>query len=145
MIRWRGPLYMGKQGSICHFPRALPASIWGHPQTLQNKGNSKMTNRPCFTTPQGAPPKKGNGTTCNGGCTILKVWGGRNLLDFPGLGDLQPYETWKFRICSESVFWLFPDVFWVLLLKFLAVPGAPPIGVVFPPLPLVKHARFWLA
>ena len=25
-----GPLYMGKMGSICHFPRALPASIWGH-------------------------------------------------------------------------------------------------------------------
>ena len=24
------PLYMGKMGSICHFPRALPASIWGH-------------------------------------------------------------------------------------------------------------------
>ena len=21
---------MGKMGSICHFPRALPASIWGH-------------------------------------------------------------------------------------------------------------------
>ena len=30
---WRSttlPLYMGKMGSICHFPRALPASIWGH-------------------------------------------------------------------------------------------------------------------
>ena len=26
----RGVLYMGKMGSICHFPRALPASIWGH-------------------------------------------------------------------------------------------------------------------
>ena len=25
-----GPLYMGKTGSICRFPRALPASIWGH-------------------------------------------------------------------------------------------------------------------
>ena len=24
------PLYMGKKGSICHFPRALPASIWRH-------------------------------------------------------------------------------------------------------------------
>ena len=24
------PLYMGKMGSICHFPRVLPASIWGH-------------------------------------------------------------------------------------------------------------------
>ena len=22
------PLYMGKMGSTCHFPRALPASIW---------------------------------------------------------------------------------------------------------------------
>ena len=71
---------MGKIGSICHFPRALPAGIWGHcsqilvftsiwgtlkgcsndtfravfpsiwvswdPQTLQNKGKRKMTNRP---------------------------------------------------------------------------------------------------
>ena len=24
------PLYMGKMGSICHFPRALHASIWGY-------------------------------------------------------------------------------------------------------------------
>ena len=29
-FRARGYLYMGKMGSICHFPRALPASIWGH-------------------------------------------------------------------------------------------------------------------
>ena len=76
---------MGKIGSICHFSRALPASIWGHcsqvlvstsiwdtqkgvwrrhlsccfsqhlgiwdPQTLQNKGKNKMTNRPCFYPP----------------------------------------------------------------------------------------------
>ena len=27
---WINTLYMGKMGSICHFPRALPASIWGH-------------------------------------------------------------------------------------------------------------------
>ena len=81
----KGGVYMGKMGSICHFPRALPASIWGHcsqvlvllvfgspkngcdndtfcavlpniwvfwdPQTLQNKGKGKMTNRPCFTPP----------------------------------------------------------------------------------------------
>ena len=75
---------MGKMGSICHFPRALPARIWAHcsqvlvftsiwgthkkgcdnnnfravfpsiwasldPQTLQNKGKRKMTNRPFFT------------------------------------------------------------------------------------------------
>ena len=26
----RGPLYMGKMGSICHVTRPLPASIWGH-------------------------------------------------------------------------------------------------------------------
>ena len=31
-----GILHTGKLGSICHFPRALPASIWGHcsPQVL---------------------------------------------------------------------------------------------------------------
>ena len=28
------------------------------------------------------------------------IWRGK-MLDFPGFGDLQPYETWKFRICSE--------------------------------------------
>ena len=26
----KGDMYMGKKGSICHFPRALPASIWGY-------------------------------------------------------------------------------------------------------------------
>ena len=31
------------------------------------------------------------------------------MLDFPGFGDLQPYETWKFRICTESVSRVFPD------------------------------------
>ena len=28
--RVKGPLYMGKVGSICHFPCALLASIWEH-------------------------------------------------------------------------------------------------------------------
>ena len=28
--RRRGWRYTGKMGSMCHFPRALPASIWGH-------------------------------------------------------------------------------------------------------------------
>ena len=76
-----GSLYMGKMGSICHFPRALPASIWGHcSQVLvftsiwgSQKGcendifravfpsiwgswdpqqrKRKMTNRPCFAPP----------------------------------------------------------------------------------------------
>ena len=86
------PLYMGKMGSICHFPRALPASIWGHcsqilfliafgahkkacdsdifravfpciwasedPQTLQNKGKRKMTNRHCLHPPPACTPLK---------------------------------------------------------------------------------------
>ena len=60
--------------------------------------------------------------TVLGGYTILKlIWGG-NLLYFPGFGDLQPYETWKFRICSESVSGAFPDP----LRKCLTVLGAPP-------------------
>ena len=29
-ISGKGGGDMGKMGSICHFPRALPASIWGH-------------------------------------------------------------------------------------------------------------------
>ena len=31
---WSWPLYVGKMGSICHFSRALPASLWGHSQVL---------------------------------------------------------------------------------------------------------------
>ena len=50
----------------------------------------------------GGPSKKGNGTNRTGGSTILKrIWGG-NLLYFPGFGDHQQYETWKFRLCSDE-------------------------------------------
>ena len=56
-----------------------------------------------------ALPKKENGTNRTGGSTILKlIWGG-NLLYFPGFEDPQPYETWKFRICSSSG--VFTDLF----------------------------------
>ena len=49
-----------------------------------------------------------------GGSTILKlIWGGK-LLCVQGFGD---YETWKFRICSESVSGVFPDLFRILLWK----------------------------
>ena len=48
------------------------------------------------------------------------------MLDFPGIGDLQPYETWKFRTSPESVFGVFPDLFRILLRKCLTVLGAPP-------------------
>ena len=55
------------------------------------------------------PFRIGNGANRTGGSAILKfIWGGI-LLYFPGFGDLQPYETWKFRICSESVSGVFPD------------------------------------
>ena len=55
--------------------------------------------------------------SCLRGSTILKlIWGG-NLLYFPGFRDLQPYETWKFRICSESVSGVFPDLFRISLQK----------------------------
>ena len=74
----------------------------------------------------GGPSKKRNGTNRTGGSTILKqIWGG-NLLYFPGFGDLQPYETRKFRICSESVSGVFADSFRILLRKCLTVLGAPP-------------------
>ena len=53
---------------------------------------------------EGAPPKKGNGINCTGASTILKP-----------LGGLQPYETWTFRICSESVFGAFPEFIQILL------------------------------
>ena len=52
----------------------------------------------------------GRGDCNTGGSTIPKLIWGANLLYFPGLGDLQPYETWKFRICSESVSTVFPDL-----------------------------------
>ena len=52
----------------------------------------------------------GRGDCNTGGSTIPKLIWGANLLYFPGLGDLQPYETWKFRICSESVSRVFPDL-----------------------------------
>ena len=55
----------------------------------------------------------------------MVIWGG-NLLYFPAFGDLQPYETWKFRICSESVSRVFPDFFRISLRKCLTVLGAPP-------------------
>ena len=76
---------------------------------------------------EGALPKKERVPTVLGyGSTILKlVWGG-NLLYFPGFWDLQPYETCKVRICSESVSRVFPDLFRISLRKCLIVLGAPP-------------------
>ena len=66
-----GPLYMGKTGLICHFPRALPAGIQGHlsqvlvftstwgaasayletPKPLQNKGKCKKDKSTLFYPP----------------------------------------------------------------------------------------------
>ena len=43
------------------------------------------------------------------------------MLYYPGFGDLQPYET--FRICSESGFGVFPDLFQISLKKCLTVLG----------------------
>ena len=70
----------------------------------------------------GGPSKKRKGTNRTGGSTILKlIWGG-NLPYFPGLRDLQPYETWKFQICSR----VFPESFRMLLWEYLTVLRAPP-------------------
>ena len=83
-----------------------------------------MTSSGCSM--KGGPSKKGKGTNRTGGSAILKlIWGG-NVLYFPGFRDLQPYETWKFRICSESVSGVFPDLFRISLRKCLTVLGAPP-------------------
>ena len=58
-----------------------------------------MTSSGCSM--EGALPNKETVPTVLGGSAILKlIWEG-NLLYFPGFGDLQPYETWKFRICSD--------------------------------------------
>ena len=74
----------------------------------------------------GGPSQKGKGTNRTGGSTILKlIWEGIYLY-FPGFGDLQPYETWKFRICCESVSRVFSDLFRISLRKCLTVLGAPP-------------------
>ena len=52
---------------------------------------------------------RGAPSTVTGGSTILKlIWGGNCF--FPGFGDLEPYESWKFRIRSQSVSRVFPDL-----------------------------------
>ena len=66
---------------------------------------------------EGGPSKKGKGTNRTGGSTILKLIRGGSLLYFSGFRRLQPYETWKFRICSESVSGVFPDLFRISLRK----------------------------
>ena len=76
---------------------------------------------------EGGLSKKGNGTNRTGRSTILKLVWGRNMLYCPRFGDLQPYETWKFRICSESISGVFLDLFRILLRKSLTVLGAAPI------------------
>ena len=64
--------------------------------------------------------------------TVLGVAQFRNYsgdgicLILQGLGNLQPCETWKVRICFESVSGVFPDSFPILLRKCLTVVGAPP-------------------
>ena len=97
------------------------ASARGTPSTVRNF----MTSSGCSM--RGALPKKERVPTVLGGSTILKlIWGG-NLLYFQGFGDLQQYETWNFRICSESVPMVFPDLFRISLRNCLTVLGAPPI------------------
>ena len=89
-------------------------------------GPSTVRNLPALAVPWGGPSKKGKGTNRTGGSTILKlIWGG-DLLYFPEFGDLQPYETWKFRIYSETISRAFPDLFRISLRKCLTVLGAPP-------------------
>ena len=58
--------------------------------------------------------KRRNGTE---GSTILKRLWGRNMLSFPGFGDLQWHEAWH-KICSDSVFRVFPDLLWIWFWKF---------------------------
>ena len=85
--------------------KSNPLAIFrGAPSTVRNF----MTSSGCSMR-RGPLQKKANGTNRTGGSIILKwIWGG-NLLYFPGFGDLQPYEKWKFRICSESVSGFVPD------------------------------------
>ena len=98
----------------------LGASFRGAPSTVRNF----MTSSGCSM--EGALPKKRKLYQPYWGSTILKLIWGRNLLYFPGFEDLQPYETCKFRICSESVSGVFPDLFRISLWKCLTVLGAPP-------------------
>ena len=111
---WRGPNPPGANPLLAEraFSEVPPVLLEFHDQLWLFHG--------------GGPSKKGNGTNRTGGSAILKfIWGG-NLLCFPGFGDLQPYETWKFRICSESVSGVFPDLFRISLRNCLTVLGAPP-------------------
>ena len=41
------PLYMGKMGSICHFSRVLPASIWGHCSQVLVFASTSGTQKRC--------------------------------------------------------------------------------------------------
>ena len=93
-----------------------------------------MTSSGCSM--EGGRSKKGNGTNRTGGSTILRLIWGETLLYFPGFGDLRPYETCKFRIFSESVSGVFPDLFRISLRKCLTVLGAPPITT---PKPALKQ------
>ena len=67
-----------------------------------------MANSGC--SKERATPKKRDGTNRTGGSTILKLLWALNALYFLEFGNLQPYETWEFRICSESAFGVFPDL-----------------------------------
>ena len=79
---------------------------------------------------EGGPSKRKQYQPYEGSTMLRLVWGG-SLLYFPGFGNLQPYEASKFRICSESVSGVFPDLFRILLRKCLTVLGATPSSTIF--------------
>ena len=102
-----GPLYMGKMGLICHFPCALPASIWGHcSQVLvftsiwgcfsQHLGNL------------GPPNTAKHGKTQNDKSTLFypPTGGGVNF-EIPGVPDIDPFSQ---RFYRKSPIWGFKSV-----------------------------------
>ena len=81
--------FRGFRGFSCE-KRTTP--FLSNPLPALLKAKNFMTSSGCAT--EGANPRKENRTNCTGCGTILKLLWGRNMLYFPGFGDLQPCDTY---------------------------------------------------
>ena len=78
--------------------RSFPRNVWAFILWVR-KNPAKY--------PPNFPPKNQKKITDE----LLQERREKNMLYFPAFGDLQLYETWKFRIRSETVSGVFPDLF----------------------------------
>ena len=70
--RCNDPLYMVKKGSICHFPRALPASIWGHCSQILVFTSIWGTQKAVFGAPHASVQRHENGPLFGAGFWPLR-------------------------------------------------------------------------